>query len=64
MQPPRKMMIQITGPSSCIERLLELENLRDARRCELHGKIWIELLAISDEQLKSAVMDGCQVHFY
>ena len=62
--PPRKVFIQITGPNQCIERLLELGHLRDARRCELHGKVWIELPAISDEELKSAVMDGCQVHFY
>jgi hypothetical protein len=62
--PPRKVIIQVTGPLQCIERLLEPGHLRDARRRELHGKVWIELPVISDEELKSAVMDGCQVHFY
>lgn len=64
MQPiPRKVIIQITGPLQCIERLLEAGHLRDAHRCELHGKVWIELAAISDEELESAVLGGCQVHF-
>jgi hypothetical protein len=62
--PPRKVSIQITGSPSTIERQLELGRLRDARRCELHGKVWIELPAISDDELISAVADGCQVHFY
>ena len=61
--PPRKVCIQITGSHSSIERQLKLGRLRDARRCELHGNVWIELSAISDDELISAVADGCQVHF-
>jgi hypothetical protein len=61
--PLREVSMQITGPHMWIERQLEPGRLRNARRCELHGKVWIELHAISDDELKSAVADGCRVHF-
>lgn len=54
--------IQITGPVSSIEKLLNFEIMQDARRCDLHGLVWIEMHEIRDEQAALAVTLGCEVH--
>lgn len=54
--------IKITGPASSIEKLLDFEIMQGARRCDLHGLVWIEMREIRDEQAALAATLGCEVH--
>lgn len=56
------MPIQITGPCADLEALLECEILRDARRYDLHGAVWIGIPEISEEQEALVLLHDCNVH--
>lgn len=54
--------IEITGPSSKIDTLAAHHAMRGARRCDLHGRAWLELADATPAQLDLAGKNGCQVH--
>ena len=54
--------VQITGPATGIERLAQHQIMSAARKCDLHGQVWLELAKISDAQLKLTLEHGCEVH--
>ena len=59
---PGAWHVQITGNTAGINLLLQDEMMREARRCELYGRTWIELHEINDAQVALAVSSDCRVH--
>lgn len=53
---------QITGDAADIQRLSDNEVMGWARRCDLHGRAWLELADIGQVQLKLALEHSCEVH--
>lgn len=54
--------VQITGAPEDIDQLLGHWIMDGARRCDLHGQAWIEMVSITDRQREVAAMSGCTVH--
>lgn len=42
--------IQITGPAADIDEISDYMFPAGARRCDLHGRCWIEMPSITDDQ--------------
>ena len=56
------MPVQITGPASAIDEVLETYEIYGAKRLEWHAKVWIEAPAIPPDLEVKIRGFGCKVH--
>jgi hypothetical protein len=54
--------IQITGPAADIDEISDYMFPAGARRCDLHGRCWIEMPSITDDQAALAEANHCRIH--
>ena len=54
--------VEITGPSSQLDYLLASGCFQDARRCDLHVAVWLELRRVSIEQTRMTSETQCKIH--